>query len=104
MHAKRYHEINQIMHTYKSKGSKSIYKRRQMKRLIDALKDIFKHESTERIEAIGWRQLTGFWNRNTDSDRVRYEKYLILREFFSRCNAKVTVPKPKVRDLNRKEQ
>lgn len=102
MHHKKYFEINQIMHTYVAKGTKSTYKKRQMKRLIAALEDIFNQEGTERINAIGRRQIIGFWRRNKDSDKIRYEKFLILREFFGRCNPSVTVPKPTVNKVENK--
>lgn len=99
MHHHKYHEICKIMHTYTAKGTKSSYKKRQIRRLIDALQDIFGAEGTERLETIGRRQLIGFWRRNQDCEKVRYEKFLILREFFSRYNPKVSVPKPKSKAL-----
>jgi hypothetical protein len=95
MHHQKHAEIRLIMHSYIAKGTKSLYKNRQMKRLFAAIEDIFKHEGTERLTAIGKRQLIGFWRRNNDSDKIRYEKYLILREFFSRSNPSITVPKPR---------
>lgn len=99
MHHQKYAEIRKIMHTYIAKGTKSGYKKRQISRLFDALEDIFHAEGSERLDTIGRRQLIGFWRRNQDSDRVRYEKYLILREFFGRFNNRVTVPKPKSKSL-----
>lgn len=95
MHHRTYFFIGQVMRTYTSKGRKSQYKKRQMKRLYLIFEDIFRAEGTERLEAIGRRQIIGYWRRNSDSEKVRYEKYLILRLFFEKFNVKVTVPKPK---------
>ncbi|MBD0788433.1 hypothetical protein HUO09_18910 [Vibrio sp. Y2-5] len=95
MHPQTHFRILQTMRSYTKKGKKSIYKKKQIKRLVTVLNDIFKNEGSEKLEAIGRRQIIGYWRRNTDSDKVRYEKYLIIRLFFEVFNSKISVPKPK---------
>jgi hypothetical protein len=80
-----------------TKGRKSAYKRKQVLRLIRIFDDIFCHESTSRIDAIGRRQIIGYWRRHEhESYKTRMEKYHILTKFFASYEKTqhVTVPKP----------
>ncbi len=96
MHSKTYALIRMTMIEYIKKGSKSSYKKVQMKRLIAIIENIFEHEKCTDLNAIGRRQLIGYWRRTSqESDKTRREKYTILKKFFEIYNVKVTVPQPK---------
>jgi hypothetical protein len=81
---------------YTKKGKKSDFKKVQMKRLIAIIENIFEHEKCTELDAIGRRQMIGYWRRTeTETDKTRREKYSILKKFFALYNKKVTVPEPK---------
>lgn len=104
MHHRQVRHIYAVMSDYVTKGKKSAYKRKQMRRLINILEDIFEHESISRIHAIGRRQIIGYWRRHEhEFQKTRLEKYQILVRFFASypLTANVKVPKPKV--SNKKE-
>ncbi len=74
------------------------YRRKQVKRLMTILDDIFRHEPyvAEQLNRIGRRQLIGYWERtNEEGNQVRREKYAILKMFFEMANLKVRVPEPR---------
>lgn len=105
MHHKTHALIRQFMLPYITKGKKSTYKKKQIKRLIAIIDDIFQNEGTQDLSSIGRRQLIGYWRRTEhEKNETRQAKWLILRRFFKLYNAKVTVPTPKNRvvshDLN----
>lgn len=96
MHSKTYALIRMTMVEYIKKGSKSTYKKVQMKRLIAIIENIFEHEKCTDLNAIGRRQIIGYWRRTThESDKTRREKYTILKIFFALYSPQVTVPEPK---------
>ena len=96
MHSKTYALIRMTMVEYIKKGSKSSYKKVQMKRLIAIIENIFEHERCTDLNAIGRRQIIGYWRRTShESDKTRREKYTILKKFFEMYNGKVTVPQPR---------
>ncbi len=96
MHSKTYALIRMTMVEYIKKGSKSSYKKVQMKRLIAMIENIFEHEKCTDLNAIGRRQIIGYWRRTShESDKTRREKYTILKTFFEMYNGKVTVPQPR---------
>lgn len=96
MHHQTHFEIRSALSAYRSKGKKSAYKQKQMKRLVAILEDIFRNEGTERLSAVGRRQLIGYWRRTEgETDQTRREKYSILKRFFAAYNPTVTVPEPK---------
>lgn len=98
MHYKQVRYIYSVMSSYTSKGKKSSYKRKQMRRLIQILEDILSHEPISQIHCIGRRQIIGYWRRHEhESHKTRMEKYHILVKFFAAYDltANVTVPKPK---------
>ncbi|EPX6970178.1 hypothetical protein ACW0W9_004817 [Vibrio parahaemolyticus] len=96
MHHQTHALIRQFMLPYSAKGKKSTYKKKQMKRLIAIIEDIFVHEGSEDLSAIGRKQLIGYWRR-TECEQLetRRAKYIILCRFFSIYNRKIKVPKPK---------
>ncbi len=96
MHPQTHFEIRQIMMVYSTKGKKSAYKKKQMKRLIAIIDDIFKHEPISSLESIGKRQIIGYWKRyECESFKTRREKYSILLNFLRLYNSKIKVPEPK---------
>lgn len=96
MHNKTYGQINQIMLPYSSKGKKSAFKKKQIKRLISIFDDIFISEKSEDLRAIGKRQIIGHWRRIAhETDKTRKEKYSILKCFFSFYKPIFKVPRPK---------
>ena len=89
--------IQMAMHTYRRRGAPE-YRKRQYKRLLSAIKDIFDHEPNchGNINRIGRKQLIGYWRRHEHlSQKVRVEHYRVLYELFERLEIRVTVPKPK---------
>lgn len=96
MHPQTHFEIRQTLIVYSTKGKKSVYKKKQIKRLIAIIDDIFKHEPISSLESIGKRQIIGYWKRHeNESVKTRREKYSILVHFFRVSNPQVTVPEPK---------
>ncbi|MBE4219040.1 hypothetical protein [Vibrio parahaemolyticus] len=96
MHHQTYAFIHQCMLPYTKKGKKSTYKKKQMKRLVAIIDDIFQHEGMARLDSIGRRQLIGYWKRTENEQfETRRAKYTILKKFFALYNPKVTVPEPK---------
>lgn len=95
MHHQKYFLIRQTMSSYTSKGKKSDYKKKQMKRLVAILEDIIEKEADPRLEAIGKRQIIRYWKRSLDAEKTQREKYSILCQFFNVFNPKVKVPAPK---------
>ncbi len=74
------------------------YRKKQVKRLLMILDDIFKHEPyvAEQLKRVGRRQIIGYWQRTKhESAQVRREKYAILKLFFEKANLKGNVPRPK---------
>ncbi|MEZ8495222.1 hypothetical protein AB6C81_23550 [Vibrio splendidus] len=101
MHYKTHAFIRQIMITYSHKGKKSTYKKKQMKRLISILENIFLNEGTQDLSSIGRKQLIGYWHRTEgEKNETRRAKYCILKRFFCEYNLKVTVPEPKKCDVH----
>ncbi|QRG81509.1 hypothetical protein [Vibrio diabolicus] len=96
MHHQTHALIRQFMLPYFTKGKKSTYKNKQIRRLIAIIDNIFYYEGTQDLSAIGRKQLIGYWRR-TESEQfeTRRAKYVILRKFFALYNPKVTVPEPK---------
>ncbi|MGR5303008.1 hypothetical protein [Vibrio alfacsensis] len=100
MHHQTYAFIHQCMLPYTKKGKKSTYKKKQMKRLIAIINDIFQHEGIARLDSIGKRQLIGYWRRTEHEQfETRRAKYTILKKFFALYHPQVTVPEPKKRAL-----
>lgn len=96
MHHKIYAKVMLFMLPYHSKGKKSTYKKKQLRRLIAILDDIFQHENMSDLDAIGRRQLIGYWSRTeNETHETRRAKYTILKMFFQLYNPKITVPNPK---------
>ena len=95
MHHKVYGQIHLTMMPYTTKGKKSSYKKKQMKRLVAILEDVFRHENTQDLNSIGRKQLIGYWRR-TEHEKIntRREKYMVLKRFFELYNPKITVPMP----------
>ena len=101
MHHKTHALVRQVMMPYTTKGKKSSFKKVQMKRLISVLDDIFQHEGMSDLNAIGKRQIIGYWRRTeSETDKTRREKYSILRRYFSLYNPTVQVPEPKKRAMD----
>ncbi len=74
------------------------FRRKQMRRLIAILDDIFSHEPHlgEQLQKVGKRQIIGYWQRTrSETAHVRAEKYAILKLFFDTAQLKGRVPKPK---------
>lgn len=96
MHHQTYAFIHQCMLPYTKKGKKSLYKKKQMKRLIAIIDDIFQHEGMAQLDSIGKRQLIGYWRRTEHEQfETRRAKYTILKIFFALYHPKVRVPIPK---------
>ncbi|MGR5487979.1 hypothetical protein [Vibrio alfacsensis] len=98
MHYRQVRHIYSVMSSYTSKGKKSAYKRKQMRRLIQIIDDILSHEPISQIHSIGRRQMIGYWQRHEhESHKTRMEKYHILVKFFAAnsLTVNVTVPKPR---------
>ncbi|MCE7626315.1 hypothetical protein [Vibrio cholerae] len=96
MHHQTYAFIHQCMLPYTKKGKKSTYKKKQMKRLIAIIDDIFQHEGMAKLDTIGKRQLIGYWRRTEhEKFETRRAKYTILKKFFALYHPQVTVPEPK---------
>ncbi len=94
MHFKTAKEILFVMHDYKSKGKKSPYKKKQMRRLMSILENIVQSEQQE-LQDIGRKHIIGYYRRHTDETyKTLKEKYSILEKFFSRYNPRLKVPKP----------
>ncbi len=96
MNAHTEKQIRAIMAPYRKAGIP--YRKKQMKRLMMILDDIFRHEPyvAEQLNRIGRRQIIGYWERTKEEgDQVRREKYAILNMFFEMANLKVRVPIPK---------
>ncbi|MCA0935313.1 hypothetical protein LCL85_07080 [Vibrio alginolyticus] len=94
LHTKK--QILTIMAPYHKRGIP--YRKKQVKRLLMILDDIFCHEPyvAEQINRVGRRQLIGYWERTKEEgEQVRREKYAILKLFFETANLAVRVPKPK---------
>lgn len=99
MHHKTHALIRQIMSNYIKKGKKSTYKQKQIKRLIAIIDDVFENEKMNQLDAIGRKQLIGYWRRTENqTEETRRAKYTILKKFFELYNAKVTVPIPKAKN------
>ncbi len=104
MHYKQVRHIYSVMSSYTSKGKKSPYKRKQMRRLIQILDDILSNEPISQIHSIGRRQIIGYWRRHEhESQKTRMEKYHILVKFFAAyaLTINVTVPKPRTSSDNK---
>lgn len=96
MNAHTKKQVLTIMAPYHKRGIP--YRKKQVKRLLMILDDIFKHEPyvAEQLERVGRRQIVGYWERTKDeSAQVRREKYAILKLFFETANLKGNVPRPK---------
>ncbi len=96
MNAHTKKQILTIMAPYHKRGIP--YRRKQVKRLLMILDDIFQHEPyvAEQINRVGRRQIIGYWKRTKgEGEQVRREKYAILKLFVETANLKVKVPKPK---------
>ncbi len=96
MNAHTKKQILTIMGPYRKRGIP--FRQKQVKRLLMIFDDIFRHEPhvAEQLNRIGRRQLVGYWERTKDEgERVRREKYAILKLFFETANLKVKVPRPK---------
>ena len=97
MHHKASHEIRQVMNQYIAKGKKSLYKKKQMTRLVSILDNIMSKQKDPRLSAIGRKQLIIYWKSTKhETDQTRREKFSILNRFFSLYNPKVTVPEPHI--------
>jgi len=97
MSPESFQAIEMAMHIYRRRGATE-YRKRQYKRLLNALKDIFDHEPNchGNINRIGRRQIIGYWRRHEHlSQKVRIEHYRVLNEFFDQLEIQVAVPKPK---------
>ncbi len=89
-------QILTVMAPYHKRGIP--YRRKQIKRLIVILDDIFLHEPYlgEQLQKVGKRQIIGYWQRTrSESARVRAEKYAILTLFFETAQLNGRVPRPK---------
>ena len=89
--------IEIAMHIYRRRGATE-YRKRQYKRLLGALKDIFEHEPNcyGNINKVGRKQLIGYWRRNEHiSQKVRIEYYRVLSDFFEILDTQIRVPKPR---------
>ena len=96
MNTQTYYEIRQAMLGYMTKGKKSDYKKKQMKRLFSILNDILENEPITKLSSIGKKQIIGYWRRTeSQTEKTRKEKYQILKKFMLAYNPKVTVPLPK---------
>ena len=94
--------IMAVMSSYLKRGIP--YRKKQMRRLLAILDDIFLHEPNvgEALEKIGRRQIIGYWERTRlESDSVRFEKYQILSLFYGNAGLKGRVPKPRVKSTLR---
>lgn len=95
MHPKQINEIYQEMSSYVRKGKKSAYKKKQMNRLITILEDIIKNEPICNLNAIGRKQIIGYYKRRQqESYKTLNEKYQILNKYMTVKNPQVKVPKP----------
>lgn len=93
MNQHTYRQIRTIMAPYTKKGLP--YRTKQVKRLTSIFEDIFEHEPYlhEKIEGVGYRQITGYFRRISDQSlKTRKEKYRVLRLFFAFANIKVRIP------------
>lgn len=98
MSPESFQAIQMAMHIYRRRGATE-YRKRQYKRLLNALKDIFEHEPNlhGNINRIGRKQLIGYWRRHEHlSQKVRVEHYRVIYELFEHLEIRVTVPKPKL--------
>ncbi|WP_082287478.1 hypothetical protein [Moritella viscosa] len=88
--------INFHMQRYRRQGATAFH-RKQYKRLVAIINDIFIHESKcYRLSHIGKRQVIGYWERTkSETKNVRLEKWRILSLLFDGL-AKKPPPKPRV--------
>ncbi|MEZ8967369.1 hypothetical protein AB6E53_11800 [Vibrio breoganii] len=92
-----YKQVCTVMASYMKKGIP--YRRKQVKRLLAILEDIFEHEPNlhDELERIGRKQIIGYWRRTEGENiTVRKEKYAILCLFFQSANLRGKVPPPKL--------
>ena len=98
MSPESFQAIEMAMHIYRRRGATE-YRKRQYKRLLNALKDIFECEPNlhGNINRIGRKQLIGYWRRHEHlSQKVRVEHYRVIYELFNHLDTQITVPKPKL--------
>ncbi|MDN3716562.1 hypothetical protein [Vibrio breoganii] len=91
-------QVHAAMAHYKKKGIP--YRQKQIQRLISILDDIFQHEPNvgEQLNRLGRKQIVGYWRRTEDeSEKVRREKFVILKLFFEAAGLSGNVPEPKIR-------
>ena len=89
-------QILAVMAPYHKRGFP--FRRKQIKRLIAILDDIFIHEPYlgERLQKVGKRQIIGYWQRTRwETAQERAEKYAILKLFFETAQLTGRVPRPK---------
>ena len=95
MHYQLAKEVLLVMHEYKTKGKKSAYKRKQMRRLMVILESLLRNAQQEDLKRIGRKHIIRYYMRHShETHKTLKEKCSILEKFFSRYNPKVRVPKP----------
>lgn len=91
----RYHMVDHNTH-----GAKS-FRKKQFKRLVCLLDEIFEHEPISNFSQMGKRQIIGYWRRHEhESQKTRIEKWRVLKELWNQLG-KDEPPKPKtIQKLN----
>ena len=94
--------ISQWARDFTASGSPS-YKKRQVARLRAILMFCFENypELDYRVNAIGRKHLVAYWKATEgEADKVRLEKYRVLKHFFGSgfVSRPPVVPKPLLRD------
>ncbi|GEM79902.1 hypothetical protein [Vibrio superstes] len=96
MNPTTYKQIRTVMAPFMKKGIP--YRKKQLKRLLAIIEDIFEHESYlhENLSRIGRKQMMGYWRRTAHETRkTRKEKYDVLKLFFDTAKLQGKVPRPK---------
>ena len=95
MHYQLAKEVLLVMHEYKTKGKKSPYKKKQMRRLFVILESLLVNAQQNDLKRIGRKHIIRYYFEHShETYKTLKEKYSILAKFFSRYNPKVLVPKP----------
>ena len=96
MHNKTAKQIQILMHDYTTKGKKSAYKKKQMKRLFQIIDDIFQHSQITNVERISKKHIIAYYQRiEHETEKTRNEKYQIMKRFFNVLNPALKVPMPR---------
>ncbi|MBY5948444.1 hypothetical protein [Photobacterium rosenbergii] len=85
---------------YRRQGAKK-YRKKQYRRLLNILNDIFNHEPSAHgeLKRIGRKQIIGYWQRTiNETDQTRLEKWRVLDRLFQAIK-KPSPPRPRRKNI-----